>query len=88
MAIEIIKPGVFYEDRLFELTCRSCRARLRFKGSDTTTGDASGIEWVTCPQCGARTNAAAAKDITDPPDPMMGQQTIWQGQPAKDWQTS
>jgi Zn finger protein HypA/HybF involved in hydrogenase expression len=65
--IEVIKPGVLYEDRLFEIACRMCKAQLRFLGSDVTEGTT--LSWVVCPQCDNNTDIKTAKDVTVEPAP-------------------
>jgi hypothetical protein len=71
--IEVIKPGVLYEDRSFEIRCRLCRALLRFKGADVTRG--ADVHWIVCPQCDTNTmvgpgnNITGLKDVTVEPAP-------------------
>jgi hypothetical protein len=60
--IEVIKPGVIYAERTFEMACRLCRALLRFKGSDVTVG--TEVSWIVCPQCKTSTDVVRAKDVT------------------------
>jgi rubredoxin len=50
MTIEVIKPGIRYEERSFEIECRACRAVLRFKGVDVDEGVS--LRSITCPECG------------------------------------
>lgn len=69
--IEVIRRGVPYPDRTFEIECRYCRAQLRFKGEEVTKG--SEVDWITCPQCSTNTqvgpgsNIVGLKDVTNPP---------------------
>jgi uncharacterized protein (UPF0212 family) len=51
VTVEVIKAGVPYNDRTFEIACRMCKALLRFKGADVYQGvDVASIQ---CPACGA-----------------------------------
>ena len=56
--VEILKPGVLYEQRYLQVECRRCLSLLKFRGDEPVQG--VDIAWIVCPLCGTEINVAGA----------------------------